>query len=195
MKQELDNKLVKAFPLLYGDRNAPMQSTAMCWGFPGDGWFDIIWDLSLKLEPLIQKFIDDNPNMPCGGCGCAKERHFGWKSWNPGKCLAIHVDPESEEEPPGNYFACFCDGYRSPHPKAAQVKEKYGGLRFYMTCDTDEISNLVEEAEALSLKTCEECGKPGEKRSGGWIHTHCDYCHENWDKIRSKRWEDSDESG
>jgi len=36
MKQELDNKLVKAFPLLYGDRNAPKQSTAMCWGFPGD---------------------------------------------------------------------------------------------------------------------------------------------------------------
>ena len=33
MKEELDKKLVKAFPLLYGDRSAPMQSTAMCWGF------------------------------------------------------------------------------------------------------------------------------------------------------------------
>ena len=79
-----------------------MQSTAMCWGFPGsDGWFDIIWDLSSKLEPLIQKFIDDNPNMSCCyGCGCTKERHYGWKSRNPGKCLVIHVDPESEEEPP-----------------------------------------------------------------------------------------------
>jgi len=146
MKEELDNKLVKAFPLLYGDRNAPMQSTAMCWGFPGDGWFDIIWDLSSKLEPLIQKCIDEEQDTEL-------------------------------------------------YPKAFQVKEKFGGLRFYMTYDTDEIYDLISEAEALSLKTCEECGKPGEKRSGGWIHTHCDYCHENWDKIRSKRWEDSDESG
>ena len=192
MNEEQDKKLVKAFPLLYGDRHGPIRSTAMCWGFAcSDGWFDIIWDLSSKLEPLIQKLIDDNPNMSCGGCGCAKERHYGWKNRNPGKCLAIHIDTESEEEPPSNYFACFCDGYRSPHPKASQVKEKYGGLRFYMTCDTDEIFNLIEKAEALSLKTCEECGQPGEEKGGGWIHTLCDDCHENWDKIQSKRWETS----
>ena len=141
MKPELDKKLVKAFPLLYGDRNAPMQSTAMCWGFPGDGWFNIIWDLSSKLEPLIQKFIDENQDTEL-------------------------------------------------YPKAAQVKEKYGGLSFYMTCGSDEIFDLIEEAEALSYKTCEECGKPGEERGGGWIHTLCDYCHENWDKIRLKRWEE-----
>jgi hypothetical protein len=140
MKEELDKKLVKAFPLLYGDRNAPMQSTAMCWGFPGDGWFNIIWDLSSKLEPLIQKFIDENQDTEL-------------------------------------------------YPKASQVKEKYGGLRFYMTCGTDEIFDLIEEAEALSCETCEECGKPGEERGGGWIHTLCDDCNENWDKIRSKRWE------
>ena len=141
MREELDKKLVKAFPLLYGDRNAPMQSTAMCWGFPGDGWFDIIWDLSSKLEPLIQKFIDENQDTEL-------------------------------------------------YPKAFQVKEKFGGLRFYMTCGMDEISDLISEAEALSLKTCEECGKPGEERGGGWIHTLCDSCHKNWDKIRSKRWEE-----
>jgi len=143
MKEELDKKLVKAFPLLYGDRNAPMQSTAMCWGFPGDGWFDIIWDLSSKLEPLIQKFIDENQDTEL-------------------------------------------------YPKAFQVKEKFGGLRFYMTRGSREIYDLISEAEALSLKTCEECGKPGEPPlppNEGWIHTHCDDCHENWNKIRSKRWE------
>ena len=71
-----------------------------------------------------------------------------------------------------------------------QVKEKFGGLRFYMTCGTDEIFNLVGEAEELSYKTCEECGKPGEEKDTGWIRTLCDDCHENWDKIRSKRWEE-----
>ena len=190
MKEELDKKLVKAFPLLYGDRNAPMQSTAMCWGFPGDGWFDIIWNLSSKLEPLIQKFIDDNPKLSCAVCGCSKERHYACKTKTPGKCLAIHVHFGSEEEPPNNYWACFCDGYRSSHPKASQVKEKFGGLRFYMTCGTDEIFNLIDEAEELSYKTCEECGKPGEEKDTGWIRTLCDYCHENWDKIRSQRWEE-----
>ena len=59
-----------------------------------------------------------------------------------------------------------------------------------MTHGNDEIFNLIVEAEALSYKICEECGKPGEKRVGGWIYTHCDDCHENWDKIRLKRWEE-----
>ena len=141
MREELDKKLVKAFPLLYGDRSAPMQSTSMCCGFPGDGWFDIIWDLSSKLEPLIQKCIDEEQDTEL-------------------------------------------------YPKAFQVKEKFGGLRFYMTCGSREIFDLINETEVLSHKTCEECGKPGEERGGGWIHTHCDDCHENWDKIRSKRWEE-----
>ena len=141
MKEELDKKLVKAFPLLYDDRDASMQSTAMCWGFPGDGWFDIIWDLSSKLEPLIQKFIDENQDT----------EHY---------------------------------------PKASQVKEKFGGLRFYMTCGTDEIFDLIEKAETLSYKTCEECGKPAEERDGSWIYTLCNNCHENWGKIRAKRWEE-----
>jgi hypothetical protein len=139
MKEELDKKLVETFPLLYGDRYASMRSTAMCWGFPGNGWFDLIWGLSSKIEPLIQKFIDENQDT--------------------------------------EYY-----------PKAAQVKEKFGGLRFYMTCGTGEIFKLIEEAEALSCKTCEECGKPGKGRSGGWIHTLCDCCHENWEEIRAKRW-------
>ena len=188
MKKELDEKLVKTFPLLYGDRSAPMQSTAMCWGFScGDGWFDIIWDLSSKLEPLIQKFIDDNPDLECSACGCEKSRHYAYKTRNPGRCLTIHQNYESDEPPPGNYYACFCDSYRASHPKASQVKEKFGGLRFYMTCGTDEIYDLIEKAEALSYKTCEECGQPGEEKPTSWIRTLCDGCYENWDEIRKKR--------
>lgn len=190
MKNELDEKLVKAFPLLYGDRNAPMQSTAMCWGFSfGDGWFDIIWDLSAKLEPIIKKYIDDNPDLECSVCGCEKSRHYAYKSRNPGKCLTIHENHDSDEPPPGNYYACFCDKYISDHPKAAQVKEKFGGLRFYMTHGNDEIFSLISEAESKSYKTCEECGEPGDQKDTGWVKTLCDSCHENWDEIRKKRWE------
>jgi hypothetical protein len=51
VRPELDQKLVKRFPVLYQDRYSPMSQTCMCWGFEcGDGWFDIIWQLSLALE-------------------------------------------------------------------------------------------------------------------------------------------------
>jgi hypothetical protein len=191
MNKELDKKLVEAFPLLYGDRYASMQSTAMCWGFPGDGWFDIIWDLSSKLEPIIQKFIDDNPNLSCSNCACDKDKHYACKTKTPGRCLSIRVVPFSKEEPPGNYRACFCDTYIGSYPRAAQVKEKFGGLRFYMTSGSDEIYDLINKAEVLSRKTCEECGQPGEEGAGSWIRTLCESCHKNWEAIRTKKWETS----
>lgn len=190
MKKELDEKLTKAFPLLYADRHGDKRSTCMCWGFScGDGWFDIIWNLSEKLEPIIRNFLKENPNLSCESCGCEKTKHYGSATPSPGRCLAIHWDPTSEEEPPGNYMACFCESYRALHPKAAQVKEKFGGLRFYMTSANDEIRELVSEAEALSYKTCEECGEPGEERDTRWIRTLCDHCHNNWEEIRKKKWE------
>ena len=49
-----------------------------------------------------------------------------------------------------------------------QVKEKYGGLRFYYTGGDDQLSELVEFAEGLSYKTCELCGAPGEHQYDGW---------------------------
>ena len=60
MRRELDEKLVRSFPLLFADRAADLRRTAMCWGFEcGDGWFDIIWRLSEKLEPLIAAMAKD----------------------------------------------------------------------------------------------------------------------------------------
>jgi hypothetical protein len=51
MNQDLTLRLVKRFPILYQDYRSPMTQTAMCWGFDhGDGWFEIIWQLSLAIE-------------------------------------------------------------------------------------------------------------------------------------------------
>jgi hypothetical protein len=123
MKKELDEKLCKEFPLLYCGRYADKQTTCMCWGFAiGDGWYDIIYDLSSKLEPLIAEMSEDG------------------------------------------------------RPRASQVKEKFGGLRFYMSSETDEMSKLISEAESASYITCEKCGAPGEQRGGGWVKTLCDEC-------------------
>lgn len=133
MKQELDDKLVKAFPLLYADRHGDKRATCMCWGFThGDGWFDLIWEASSKLEPLIQKWVDENGT--------------------------------------------------EGHPRASQVKEKFGTLRFYMTGATDEMWDIAAAAEEKSWTTCEACGKPGEQRRGRWIRTLCGECNEDSSK-------------
>lgn len=60
----------------------------------------------------------------------------------------------------------------------AQVKEKFGGLRFY-TGDviSKEINDRIYEAESESYDTCEFCGKPGKYRARAWIKTLCDECH------------------
>src|ERR1700749_1219843 len=56
---------------------------------------------------------------------------------------------------------------------AAQVKEKFGGLRFYMNGETDEMSRVIREAEAQSTVTCEVCGQPGRLRGRGSVKTLC----------------------
>jgi len=63
--------------------------------------------------------------------------------------------------------------------KVVQVKEKFGGLRFYINSGTDEIFNVIDEAEAKSLITCEQCGKVGSiDVTHGWMLTLCEDCKE-----------------
>lgn len=57
----------------------------------------------------------------------------------------------------------------------AQIKEKFGGLRYYADGDVDEqMDGMIDFAESLSYTICEECGAPGKLRSGGWMRTLCD---------------------
>lgn len=58
-----------------------------------------------------------------------------------------------------------------------QVKEKFGGLRFYTGGLTQAQSDRVTQAEQESYKTCQVCGEPGEpNKDGGWITTRCVPC-------------------
>lgn len=58
--------------------------------------------------------------------------------------------------------------------RVAQIKEKFGGLRFYYDGGDDYISGLVTMAESWAGRTCETCGERGKQRGGGWIRTLCD---------------------
>lgn len=58
--------------------------------------------------------------------------------------------------------------------KVTQVKEKFGGLRFYVSSATDKQNAIIDIYEKLSYFVCERCGKSGSLRSGGWVRTLCD---------------------
>lgn len=100
----------------------------------------------------------------------------------------------------------LCKLYNIP---VLQVKEKFGGLRFYIGGDKDapfDIDHLIAAAEEASHKTCEDCGERGqtlEKREDGgirwvnkvttgpsetsnWLRSLCKGCREKWDASRTR---------
>jgi hypothetical protein len=64
-----------------------------------------------------------------------------------------------------------------PQVVVAQIKEKFGGLRFYYQGGDEQIHGMIRMAEAWAAYACEECGAPGTIRHGGWIKTLCDTHH------------------
>lgn len=75
------------------------------------------------------------------------------------------------------WFKLICDlcdkidGYAV----ASQVKEKWGGLRFYIHGAPDWVHDEIDKAEDASFFTCEICGEPGVLRTDRtWIRTLCD---------------------
>lgn len=118
MNKENTKYLLETYPKLYEQYYLPMNQTSMCWGFEcGDGWFDIINNLSKKI---------------------------------------VEIDPDV---------------------RAVQVKEKFGGLRFYTNGGNDEVYALINNAEDLSYKTCEYCGSTENvTQTRGWIVSLCPLC-------------------
>ena len=58
--------------------------------------------------------------------------------------------------------------------QVTQVKEKFGGLRFYINSGIPEIHQRILQTETESYKICEICGEPGKPRTNGWYQTLCD---------------------
>lgn len=59
--------------------------------------------------------------------------------------------------------------------KATQIKEKFGGLRFYVTGTSDKNWSLIRNAEQKSYGVCEETGSEVEVGTWntGWVRTMC----------------------
>jgi len=57
-----------------------------------------------------------------------------------------------------------------------QVKEKFGGLRFYVHGGNEYTDGLIAMAETMSYNVCEICGNAGEPNPDGWISVRCEGC-------------------
>ena len=120
-------------------------------------------------DKFIERLQTDYPAMfanPYGGVTVGP----GWWPIIKSLCRQIqhHIDWKNEQhEKYGRGEGC-------PQVTVAQIKEKFGGLRFYYSGGDDYIEAMVELAEYLSDVTCDVCGAPGEKRGGGWIATRCE---------------------
>ena len=157
MRKELDEALCAKYPLIFKDRNENMMNTAMCWGFDhGDGWYNIIDTLCGLLTSDYRGAKSRYDHLAEVGVGGIL---YGTKT----------VTQEAIDE-----AKVKLDEETLRVPVAVQVKEKFGGLRFYVKAATDEHYNYISFAESMSYRTCDQCGNPGKTYTDGWHTTLCD---------------------
>lgn len=76
---------------------------------------------------------------------------------------------------------------------AAQIKEKFGGLRWYTDNWHDSFEEIIKKYETLSYRTCEVCGKDAKtKNEKGWVVTVCKD-HENHEDREQNQMDDNDD--
>lgn len=75
---------------------------------------------------------------------------------------------------------------------ANQIKEKFGGLRYYIGVGEDfpqehmeTVQKIVATAENACRVTCEICGEPGENKAiSGWMSCLCEQCRTKEKEVR-----------
>ena len=122
-----------------------------------------------RYDEFVEKLETKFPEMysqPYGGV-CIGE---GW--WPIIEALSnqIHHHVKWKNEQRDKYNR----GEGCPPVIVRQIKEKFGGLRFYYDGGDDCVDGMVRMAESWAARSCEICGKPGKSRDSGWIRTLCD---------------------
>jgi hypothetical protein len=120
-------------------------------------------------ETFVKKLEETYPKMfgqPYGGIAVGS----GWWLIIEKLCESIqsHINWKNQQ------FEKYGHGTEIPQVVVEQIKEKFGGLRFYYQGGDEYVNGMVRLAEAWADATCEVCGEPGKRRSGGWIRTLCD---------------------
>lgn len=150
MRKELDERLCTKYPEIFKDRRGDPQATCMVWGFDcDDGWYDLI-------DWLCQQLMRDILVLRT-------------------QVKRMNEQTDSVDSTRRNELKQRLADAEENMPIAVQVKEKYGGLRFYIANGTDAHWKLIDAAESISYRICEECGSMSGTQlySMGWYKTLC----------------------
>jgi len=69
--------------------------------------------------------------------------------------------------------------------KITQVKEKFGGLRWYDEGGNEVTTKIIQKYEQRSRDICAICGQPATKVTHGWVRYVCDSCYDKLEKQRN----------
>lgn len=127
----------------------------------------ITYDELVKKHYILQvKRVDIiNTDKPFGAYeGFGIECSAGWGVLLDKLCTDIESELDKDEQIKKEF-------------RIAQIKEKFGGLRFYTYSVSDKIDKLIDDAEERSFTVCETCGEKGELlKIRGWMLTLCPKC-------------------
>ena len=132
----------------------------------------------MENDKFAERMVEDFPEMFYKPYGCEMAIGEGWHAIvrNATRIIYDHYKWKIEtrkrllENNPHNLPI----PEETDFPKLTQIKEKFGGLRYYYDGGDDYCDGVSAMAEYMSAVTCETCGAPGTRRSGGWIRTLCD---------------------
>lgn len=124
----------------------------------GEGWYGILDSLCGNIQGYLNNVSDRRDWTTKHNIELEEAKSNNWEDW-----------PEYWSRDPVEVPEIV------DQVVALQVKEKFGGLRFYYGGGDHYVSGLVSMAESMSYKTCEECGAPGElDTSRSWVRTVCE---------------------
>jgi hypothetical protein len=189
MNAELTKKLWEKYPKIFQGRYKSIQESLIPFGFECDsGWYNIIdslcsnlqWNTDnnnksyviknkflRKLLPIIDKLFRKIP----GQYNLERKTQINplviFRSFLLG---LLHEWRTSTEW-------IYVESGRYPQVIATQVKEKFGGLRFYVQGASDVQYAVISFTESLSYKICEKCGSMNHiGQTQGWVTTLCKDC-------------------
>jgi hypothetical protein len=150
-RKEFEKRMTEKYPLLYEDMYGDPRETIMSFGFDiGPGWYDIIEELSEGLEKLIKPIRDKamaDPKAKCARCCRGKKWHWFFyfimsvKYFFTNKLRAIKLLPAEIKRAKFFKYSVWnrmkfsflllkwyrpCRRFVLSHPRALQVKEKFG---------------------------------------------------------------------
>jgi hypothetical protein len=162
------NNLIQKFPLLF--EGISEQEPFSHFGFECDiGWYDIIRNACYALynDYRNQKYHYDYAQKCLDNFASylANRRSYDKDTPEEDFRKALEYDKST--------YLQKMEEAKQKLPKVAQIKEKFGTLRFYID-NGNEVSNaIVHYAELMSEVTCEVCGNAGRTYEMGWHKTLC----------------------